>query len=940
MADLRHPPWPDDCPRLQLDDLRIDLRFRQLIDADGTRELSQRHFDLLCLLLTAPGSLHSRQHLLDSVWTGVVVEDANLSQAIWTLRRALGPTRRHWIRTVAKRGYVFESGCEIRPLSAEVMYGAQISIPSADTSHRPARQPRCVTGTAPDSSRPQPPDRRRGVRRFAMIAALLVLVVVAGGGLRLGPQLSQPAPVIALIEIERAGHAEAVPWPATLLRALVEWPLSLSPRLEVLTPEQVTRNLDHDTPLQLLLVSARESSDRAGHWQVQATLQGESGTRQAGVEVSEADLPAALSALAGQVVNDWWGLGTRDDLQGAHLSPGQAKRYVEFVRAKQKFAWSDAAEIGKALAADVPDWGMLRLQLSSVLGQLGEVQAARHHLQIGRARLGPLPGDLEWRVRALAAELDGDDLLALQQYRALEQRYPERAQFALESARMLLQRGQVTEALERMKRADLDDQPLWIQVRAALMRSQAMLQLGDAARSREAASWALQRSQSAGWPLEQGQAELNLAAAEMIDQRGITRDERYQRAAELFEQGGDPLRALLARLEGANLAGPEQADKALNALLARARQVGHRQVEIHALLMAAFRHYRDGDLFSFRRRHDEARAVAEAVGNQRLLLRMELDVVGLDLDAGDFSAAEQRLLRVRELGPQGESAFWLEHFSAALEWRRGRFQAARQRADAALQVLQADGAHAATVQALGFCARGSLAITAGELSRADSEFQRCARSEAPVYRLIAELGQARVALFAGDRARALQGLHRVQSRLAEVPAVLDRRGIKLDLLDLWTRAGALEQAVPLAEQLSVELAAVGGPGEQAGLALIKARIALIQGDRPALTSALQAATQRGAEDDWQLQSGLRLLAAYRDHAHGHSALAVQALQQLAADSRRREDVVMQVEAEVARLLIDPLNRSEHSTLLAESGLRGIQPIAVPEDRLAASGAKL
>ena len=283
---------------------------------------------------------------------------------------------------------------------------------------------------------------------------------------------------------------------------------------------------------------------------------------------------------------------------------------------------------------------------------------------------------------------------------------------------------------------------------------------------------------------------------------------------------------------------------------------------------------------------------------------------------------------MRELGPQGESAFWLEHFAAALEWRRGRYQAAKQRNEAALQSAQVSGRRQTSVQALGYCARGSLAIAGGELSEANSEFQRCARSSAPVYQLVAELGKSQVALFAGDHQRALQGLVQVQQRLAEVPTPLDRRGLKLQLLELWVRAGATEQAVPLLIELSDELAAGDSPGQQASLLLIKARLALLRGDLDAVSAALKGAERRAAKEDWQLQSSARLFAAYLDHARGNTAQAQSALDQLAADARRNQDMVIEVEAAAARQWIDPrAPDGVLSSLLAETGLRGIRAIS-------------
>jgi len=95
-------------PYLRVGELLVDLNLRRLLADGDCVDLPPRVFDLLELLMREPHRLHERGTLLERVWAGVIVEDANLSQSIWLLRRALGAERRHWIRTVCKRGYVFE----------------------------------------------------------------------------------------------------------------------------------------------------------------------------------------------------------------------------------------------------------------------------------------------------------------------------------------------------------------------------------------------------------------------------------------------------------------------------------------------------------------------------------------------------------------------------------------------------------------------------------------------------------------------------------------------------------------------------------------------------------------------------------------------------------------------------------------------------------------
>jgi len=82
---------------------------RRLQHAAQDVSLIPRYFDLLLLLLKERHRLVERREILDRVWADVVVSDGALSQAIRTLRRALGDDSRQpvFLRTVPRRGYQF-----------------------------------------------------------------------------------------------------------------------------------------------------------------------------------------------------------------------------------------------------------------------------------------------------------------------------------------------------------------------------------------------------------------------------------------------------------------------------------------------------------------------------------------------------------------------------------------------------------------------------------------------------------------------------------------------------------------------------------------------------------------------------------------------------------------------------------------------------------------
>ena len=82
---------------------------RQLLNEGHEVSLIPRYFDLLLLLVERRHEAVSRRVIFDTVWSDVVVSDGALTQAVRTLRRALGddPRAPSYIRTVSRHGYRF-----------------------------------------------------------------------------------------------------------------------------------------------------------------------------------------------------------------------------------------------------------------------------------------------------------------------------------------------------------------------------------------------------------------------------------------------------------------------------------------------------------------------------------------------------------------------------------------------------------------------------------------------------------------------------------------------------------------------------------------------------------------------------------------------------------------------------------------------------------------
>ena len=174
----------------------FELRFAErtlLVDGQPTA-LPARALDLLVALSEQPGQLVGKQALVERVWPGVALEEADIVAQINALRHLLGT---EIVATVPGRGYRFTppvvaSAAGVRPSTD----GADPSASNASASHQPA-------GRADAAARP-------GLADLVTLGALLEryrLVTIVGAGGMGKTRLAQ-----ALLAARRDAFAHGVCW--------------------------------------------------------------------------------------------------------------------------------------------------------------------------------------------------------------------------------------------------------------------------------------------------------------------------------------------------------------------------------------------------------------------------------------------------------------------------------------------------------------------------------------------------------------------------------------------------------------------------------------------------------------------------------------------------------------------------------------------------------
>lgn len=185
------------------EEFQLDLTRGTLYRGNQEIKLRPKSFDVLRYLTENPGRLVGKDELIESVWQGMAVTDDSVVQCLKDIRRALEDKDQTFIRTVPRRGYIFEKQvCENgRVTYAEETEGFQLVIEETLTDVR-SDEPSAIRSVSSAVKLLDGIRRRRGV---AVAAFALLLTVIAGLALynRLLSWWFKP-PTIAVLPIANA----------------------------------------------------------------------------------------------------------------------------------------------------------------------------------------------------------------------------------------------------------------------------------------------------------------------------------------------------------------------------------------------------------------------------------------------------------------------------------------------------------------------------------------------------------------------------------------------------------------------------------------------------------------------------------------------------------------------------------------------------------------
>lgn len=916
-------PWPADTRLVRLGEIEIDPRYRSVSRAGVVHELNPRCFELLLLFLNEPRVLHTRDAIFRKVWRGAVVEDANLTTSIWLLRRALGGGAKQWIRTISKQGYIFDppAGLEFELVSGEEPFvpttAVDADVPAVvDTATAAAGTPIAAAASAP------PPDRAtpvvtRGWAVTLAAAACLSLMLLTGGLLGARGRESGPMRVVLVVAAD-GSLPETQRWPARLLQRWLSWQLLSTPRVELRNPSDVVA----DGSETVVLVDLAAPS-QGNEWRISAHFRGSIAQTPIVRRAAAKDLVAAISSLSNEVFAR---LTATDSYAGPSLAidAASAQQLADAIEAEEQHRWGDAVRSYTGVVTAAPEMGFARFHLARSLDRLGQRSAAQAELARAAAWVDGLPEFLRAPLHAeslLIREHYADAAVALATLGKAQ--HDGRFEYLVAEAMSLRRAGRSREAAERLG-GSVPPTPSaavgWLIEHAAIGNANRNFRNAVAS-----ATQALELAQTLGWEHDRALATFVLADARAGSGEAVD-VALLDQAEQNFAAAGDRLGALEARVRAGLERDDRVPDEMLDQLLAEAHAAGNARVEIETLRRVGSARYRAGDAREAHERLTQAAAVAESSGNHVERRGIDLRLLQLDVLRLDFTSLDQRLKLLDSEPQQGTTAYAIGLNRARLQYWRGEFDGAlRTLEDTESRLRGSTSGNLPQSMAALNCTRAAIRVVQGRPADARTEYRSCRSTGMPALDHLADIGEAELAIQAGDVIEARRLLMPMQETQKDTPIQPDRWGLAMEVAPLLARIGEFGLAKALVDQTLPLAQGAGYRMIETNLRTTRAEIALAEGRPDDAERDIAYVEKVSPPDYWNERRRIRTVRALVTQARGKVDVAAQALDALHTDARAHGDVlgellahsIMDANASASRCPDERRLR-----LVAASGMRG------------------
>jgi DNA-binding winged helix-turn-helix (wHTH) protein/tetratricopeptide (TPR) repeat protein len=836
----------------QFDEFLVDPVRRVLLRDGEPVSVTPKALSILMVLLERPGEVVDKAELFQKVWPDTRVTEANLTQNVSFLRKALGERadQRRYVVTVPGQGYCFG--------------GAVVVRAEAPAQERPVEVgPAEVRPAMPQSPEP-PPARRRG-GAVALALALMATLAAAGmwltswGGVQPRPAASSGSqggrgaradgaqsgvsarPAVAVLGFEDLSGTREAQWLAPALSEILTTELGAGSTVRMVSGENVARarqalslpysesgegydlrRLRSFLNADLVVVGSYRYEAAAGGRQIHLkvrVLKIPEGVAVAALEESgtEADL-LELVARTGSDLRHALGLADLSpeearEAQAQHpASPEAARLYTQGLAHLRTFDFLAARDrLSQAAEAD-PGSALIRSALSQAWADLG--YDTRAVSEAGKARqlasLLSREEKLQLDARFYAAGRQWGK--AAEIYRSLWTFFPDDLEYGLRLAEALSRAGRGKEAMEIVAAMRKLPKPASDDPRIDLQEAWAANSMADMATVERAAKAAAAKGRRSGESLIVADALLDQGAAPVYT--GHPRDGLpfFHEARDLYDRAGYRWGV--------------------------ARSTAHIALAL----------YRNGDFAASEKAYQEAVDVSQQIGNVMGMMYGLGNLGYLYQSEGDLNRATSFLEKSLAYFPEIDDPGMQERLLVSLgavQIFRGDLEAARRSTEEALVMSRRTGNKADEGRALGNL--GILMAAHGNLKQARSYLDQSVgllrEVHDPSFATPMVVEAVDVAARLGDAAAARAQAEQALAAARQAGSRLGTARLLGALARLSLRSGDVASARKQAEEQLRIAREIGARDLIAGALQSLGRAALASGDLPGARAALQESVQ-------------------------------------------------------------------------------------------------
>jgi DNA-binding winged helix-turn-helix (wHTH) protein/tetratricopeptide (TPR) repeat protein/TolB-like protein len=678
---------------LRFDGFLVDPVCRRLLRDGIPVAVTPKAFSILLILLEKRGEVVDKDELIGRIWPDTFVTEANLTQNVSALRKALGEKANdhRFVVTMPGRGYSFVAEVEEAPETSE--------IPEIQVDLRLHEPEPILT--------PKSPRRRRLL--LALVVGVLLAVTIALPLVLLrnretaeSSSRSQRTSVAVLGFKDLSGKPGSA-WLAPALTEMLTTELAVGGRVRVVSGETVARArkaVDADAldaealrrlhgilACDLLVTGSYLVLPGATDGQIRLDIRvlrmpdGETvaSLAEVGDEPELFDLVGRTGAeLRGSL--GLKGLSPEQEREARALqpsSPEAARLYAEGLEKLHTYNHLGAVDLLRQAAKADPGSASVHAALSQAWAALGYDSRAMAEARQAVELSGGLPRPERLAIQARFYEASQQRSRASEIYRSLWTFYPDDLEYGLQLATSLYTSGRGPEALATFEELHKLPPPSGLDPRIDLVEAKARFRLSDLPGAVRAAGAAEAKGKTSGEHLMEGQALIVAGQALTVEGKTAEAIRSFEQARILFETDGYSWgvttalanHGILLYRQG-DLAGAERLHTQALALVRKVGNVTGLAAELGNLGLL---YQSKGELRLALSYLERSRAQFAEIEEPFLESRVLTASATILLVQGDLSGAQARLQEAaalgRRMGSQSEEARALHNLASVLVWK-------------------------------------------------------------------------------------------------------------------------------------------------------------------------------------------------------------------------------------------------------------------------------